>query len=208
MNQNDNPNPLCINEITGTNLWIGNLQSLKEIPKISKHRDQGWTIVSVVASDKIVQFTRLAVKALNTGSSTLQHQHHTWQLADNSHCNFLCDRLVELLAVLDEAEAHARPCLVHCAMGVSRSAALCAAWLLHNNSSRSSRHTTVAAALVTLRNARPGVQPNRGLMAALRAIELQGSVSEAIRLAQKQPQPQPTSLPQETNAVVDRTTQT
>lgn len=58
------------------------------------------------------------------------------------------------------------PVLVHCAMGVSRSAAVVIAHLLFSRHSR-----CLSDALVHVAQARPIVYPNRGFLAQLRELE-------------------------------------
>jgi predicted protein tyrosine phosphatase len=79
-------------------------------------------------------------------------------------------------------DPHASPpshghCLVHCAKGCSRSAAVCAAWLLTRR-----KATTVDQALTMLRAVRPTAHPNLGFVAGLRALEqCHGDLNAAIQ---------------------------
>lgn len=148
------------------------MQSIREIPKIQKNIP--WTIISIAESEKILQFAKTSVAALPNGT-----HHHIWQLADTCQANFLGERLEELLQVLDTTILqHQHPCLVHCAMGISRSTALCVAWLLAS----ATTPTTLAQSLAQVRRVRPSVQPNLGLLAALRALEQSGG---NVRLARE-----------------------
>ncbi|GBF91494.1 MAP kinase phosphatase [Raphidocelis subcapitata] len=67
---------------------------------------------------------------------------------------------------IDEGRRLKQPTLVHCGAGVSRSAALVAAYLM-----RSRPGTTAAAALAEVRAARSMVQPNDGFYRTLCALE-------------------------------------
>ena len=67
-------------------------------------------------------------------------------------------------------------CLVHCAQGISRSAAVIAAFLLYRKEC-----VTIQEALHTIRLVRSCVQPNIGFLAGLRAIEqCDGNIVAAI----------------------------
>lgn len=79
------------------------------------------------------------------------------------------------------------PVLVHCAMGVSRSASVVAAHLMYH------RHRpTLSEALIHLKRARPIVYPNRGFLAQLRELEVE--LSEQARSAHP-PEPLPAPWP-------------
>jgi hypothetical protein len=58
-----------------------------------------------------------------------------------------------------------KACLVHCAKGISRSAAVCAAWCMTR------KHLNLEEALAVIRRVRPEAQPNLGFLAELRAIQ-------------------------------------
>ena len=66
-------------------------------------------------------------------------------------------------------------------MGVSRSATLCAAWII------SRKKVSMEIALETVRKARPEIFPNMGFIASLRALEqCDGDIDKAIeRLGSK-----------------------
>lgn len=77
---------------------------------------------------------------------------------------------------MQQKVANVSACLVHCAQGRSRSAAVIAAYLLYRRECM-----TIHAAIQTIRNVRPCVQPNIGFLAGLRAIEqCDGNITAAI----------------------------
>ena len=114
------------------------------------------------------------------------------------HVAILSDRLEQVLEAMDESmgvqikgdedkniggserESSSKACLVHCAFGVSRSAAVCAAWLI------SRQGLSLEQALRRIRAARPEASPNMGFIASLRALEqCQGSVAAARKRLEK-----------------------
>jgi protein-tyrosine phosphatase len=139
------------------NIWIGNILALRDLPS-------DFTVITLLAQEKTL---RLAKSIL-----TANHKQIVWRLVDKPSATFLCPDLIQILSIMDES----RPVLVHCAQGVSRSAAVCAAWLI-------SRHhcSTLQQAMTIIRQARPQAQPNLGFLAALKAIERhQGNVETAM----------------------------
>jgi predicted protein tyrosine phosphatase len=150
-------------------LYIGNLWSVKEI---RKRKDREWTVISLIDSDKLLDAVQ-RILAEHTGSKFLR-RHDVWALPDRADAMFVSPKLQEIMALVDDGidqmisstAGHGRSCLVHCALGISRSAAVCAAWLLHHR-----REVTLPGALSAVRIARPDAQPNIGFIAGLRAIE-------------------------------------
>jgi Dual specificity phosphatase, catalytic domain len=68
-----------------------------------------------------------------------------------------------------------KACLVHCAKGISRSAAVCAAWYMTR------KHAALEEALAVIRRARPQAQPILGFLAELRAIQQShGNIDKAM----------------------------
>lgn len=188
-NQSVIMDPLLLGEFR-PGYWIGNLQSIKELSKISD--DTEWTVISILKSEKLFAFARAAVEELPFPSTV----HLEWELQDESQAEFISPRLIEVLDAMDKAVEVTPPstngsrtskskkaCLVHCAFGISRSAAVCAAWLMARQNVRS-----LSQALTEIRAARPGASPNLGFIASLRALqESKGNVQAAMeRIRPKQ----------------------
>jgi len=179
------PDPLLMGEIV-PRLWIGNLQSLREVAKLHT----SVTVISVLKSDTLLHFARTAVQQESIAECVRSHVE--WELQDDAQADFVSPKLESILRAMDAALAvddddgndasnnsnsidNRGACLVHCAFGVSRSAAVCAAWLI------SRRHFSLPQALETIRQARPGASPNIGFIAGLRALEqCDGRVDAAI----------------------------
>ena len=160
-------------------LWIGPLASVTEIRKLSQYQ---WTIISLLSSPKLKDFIERCLQEAH-GLLTVDH-HELWELKDQSQAALISSRLEQVLGLMDaslgqtggSADCRPKVCLVHCAFGISRSASLCAAWLLSRRTC-----TTVADALDTVRRARPECSPNMGFLAGLRALEqTDGNVQAAI----------------------------
>jgi protein-tyrosine phosphatase len=139
-----------------------------------------WTIISVLESEKLLRLTKAI---LSSREDFGDFQHVVWRLPDKSSGDFLSERLLSILACIDEmlvvvdAEPNnKKACLVHCAQGISRSAAVCAAWLL------SRKKLSLQEALAAIRKARPEIRPNLGFWASLRALEqCGGDVEKAMQ---------------------------
>jgi len=179
---------------------------------------QKWTIVSLLSPhsrlNKVVE-EQLEFLRQPRGEEGRQQQlggvvhivkHAYWELDDKPHADLISPRLEEILQIIDEALASgpasdtARPdnnddgkgnCLVHCAFGVSRSVAACAAYLMSRPSAlrRNGRNgdesngvgsLTLQQALDTIRRCRD-VNPNLGFLAGLRALEQCGGDVERAR---------------------------
>lgn len=156
-------------------LWIGSLHAVKEIRKLP---DRQWTIISVLKSEKLSEFLRRQITIMEDSHPGLVHLHLEWDLPDNSQANFLfSERLDQILQEIDDAVADGiadssikRACLVHCAFGISRSAAVCAAWLMHSSQDRQ-LPLSLESAIAQIRAVRPDASPNIGFLASLRALE-------------------------------------
>ena len=147
-------------------VWVGSLASLSHLdPR------RNWTVITILFSNRMV---KLACDVLAHSNAEV-HEHVVWVLSDTVRSNLLSEHhLLRVFGILDKANSH-NACLVHCAQGVSRSVAVCTAWLL---SSR--RHKTLSQALERIRHVRPIANPNLGFLAALRALEqCEGDVSKA-----------------------------
>lgn len=174
------PSGTCAKIIPG--LWIGSLLSLRDIEKMQENDSlrQQWIVVSLLGSEKMI----LMAKALLAASAHLKYcRHEIWQLPDRSNGGLLSQKLSSTLEIIDQCvdlagstSENVRPqCLVHCAQGLSRSAAVCTAWLI------SRKNMSLEDALNQMRNVRPQICPNLGFLAELKALECCcGNVQEAI----------------------------
>lgn len=160
-------------------LWIGSVWSIKELKKLK--RISSWTIISALSSQRLLETVDVQVESMKKDK---QVNHIVWEVADKANAAFVGERLEEILTVMDGSlrddgnvdDSASSAVLVHCAFGVSRSAAICAAWLI------SRRQYKVSQALDLIRQARPVASPNIGFLANLRAIE---TCNGDIRLAEE-----------------------
>jgi protein-tyrosine phosphatase len=139
-------------------IWIGGLLATRDLPS-------NFTVISILSDPKLLEMVKMF---LRDGQS---HVH--WTLKDNIKSNFLCNDLIRILSVIDTC----RPVLVHCAKGLSRSVAVCAAWFM------SRRHcSTLQEAMDVIRIVRPHANPNLGFIASLKLIENHnGDIEAAIK---------------------------
>jgi len=160
------------------NIWIGNLASVSKIASVyGSGEDEDpviqWTIITVVSDELLIRLCQSMIEKL-PGHITVNHV--LWRLADDPGANFLCEDLLCVLDAIDSCTDTSesgnsgkgeskQACLVHCAKGVSRSAAVCAAWLI------SRQGLSLSDAMDRIRHVRPQALPNLGFLAALRAIE-------------------------------------
>jgi Dual specificity phosphatase, catalytic domain len=176
-------------------LWIGNLQSIQHLNEVYPKKWTQWTVVSILNDETLYQFKCHALGktqySLIIGHCTVR-QEIDWDLPDTPTAEFISPKLDSVCWVLDQnlknsfrnptggktldRDGFIHPCLVHCAQGVSRSAALIAAYLLYCVEAR-----TLEEAMARIRAVRPDVAPNVGLVAGLRALEqFQGNVPAAM----------------------------
>ena len=150
MKENSEQNPHMGEVVPG--VWVGSLASLLHLDPSKE-----WTIITILSSKRLIQ---LASSML----SGVRVKHHViWRLDDCPKADLLSEEhLGKICLLLDHSEA----CLIHCAKGVSRSVAVCVAWMLVKH-----KCTTVEQALQTIRQVRPEANPNLGFLACLRALE-------------------------------------
>lgn len=146
-------------------LWVGSLASLRFL---SGNTKRSWTVISVLGSDKLISLCNFMIQDANTNQRC--RRHIVWKLQDKNDSIFFSDELTAILNAMDDAilpagETTEHDVLVHCAMGVSRSVTLCAAWIM-TRQRRSLQDT-----MEIIRKARPEALPNMGFIAALRALE-------------------------------------
>jgi protein-tyrosine phosphatase len=161
-------------------LYIGSLLSIKELRTIAS-KGASWLVVSVVSAPAMLTLAQEQLRSLSSCRSDLSIKHVEYKLRDTPDEALVSSRLDEVLREMDtyllarsDSESH-RACLVHCAMGQSRSAAVMAAWLITREGS------SLEAALGKIRRARPAIHPNLGFIAGLRAVEQSGSVEGAVQ---------------------------
>ena len=170
-------------------LWIGSLASIRNISSTQSDPCE-WTVLSILESEQLIRMSTALVLAARQQNTVNSYHHVVWKLPDKFTGDFLCKKLESILLLIDDhvpAENHssknatAKACLVHCAQGISRSAAVCTAWLISRNFD-----ATLQSALERLRKVRPQVQPNMGFVASLRALEqCGGDVESAIERIHK-----------------------
>lgn len=143
-------------------VWLGSLAALSHLDP-----SQDWTVISILSSERLINLANYMVS--NVG---VRH-HVVWNLEDSPKADLLSEEhLNEIFSLLDSGETS---CLIHCAKGVSRSVAVCAAWMLSRH-----RCTTVEHVLQTIRRVRPEANPNLGFIACLRALEqCHGNITKA-----------------------------
>jgi Dual specificity phosphatase, catalytic domain len=165
--------------------------------------------------------SQTSASATPTQTACTIHRHFIWHLPDrmgssllstakvstfdrdagSSHVQVCEERSSEiplqeaLVWISDSVYATSGPptaCLIHCAQGISRSAAVCVAWMLQDTRWRQECSTSATDSLVSsildrLRQVRPCVQPNLSFLADLRALEqCNGDVQAVLQRRQKQ----------------------
>lgn len=180
-------------------LWIGSLGSVRVCSKDEEATNNTrtpashWTIISIIESDRLLRLCRLLLDE-KIASGICRHE--IWKLRDKANSNFLSSELSSILNVIDDVMTQRNDdisligqtsstetvtrkqqhcCLVHCAQGKSRSAAVCAAWLI------SRKGLSLQDAMAKIRIVRPEIRPNLGFLAALRAIEQTGGNLETAK---------------------------
>jgi protein-tyrosine phosphatase len=165
-------------------LWIGGIDGFRDLSLLCRNRTKKrWYIITVLSSDSLIRLSKsfletLRIECAQEQLSGLSISHKLWNLPDDVRANFLSDDLIDVLKFMDEgipaSEDSSNACFVHCAQGVSRSAAVCTAWLV------SRQQKTLHQALDMVRYVRPQASPNLGFLASLRALEqCQGDVKQA-----------------------------
>jgi Dual specificity phosphatase, catalytic domain len=174
--------------------WIGRMAAVRTIFELQhglaedQQGEEEWTVISVLSSDSIIATVSDTLKTEQRKfGRPLVKRHVIWDLPDKSQANFVSVKLAEILQVISEVllmrsvndnndddddirdrtrtKRPRRNCLVHCARGISRSAAVCSAWLV------SAKGYSVAESLRLIRTVRQDVNPNLGFLAGLKAIE-------------------------------------
>jgi protein-tyrosine phosphatase len=180
-------------------LWIGNVGSITKLKQLyvdddtdTEPRYTHWTVITLLNNAQLVQFVRNAIASYrqtndDSNNNTYIADHVEWKLSDTPHANFLSIDLLPILESIRKALiptfSKKKACLVHCAQGVSRSAAVIAAFLMYTQEC-----VKMEDALHKIRLVRPSIQPNIGFIAGLRAIEqCHGNIEAAIdRMKQRE----------------------
>jgi protein-tyrosine phosphatase len=174
-------NPSVISEVNES-IYIGSLLSVKELTHVaSKHAS--WLVVSAIHSTPMRNLVLEQLRSLRELRPDLAIRHVDYKLRDQVNEALVSRQLERVLEHMDEyilnessaAGGTTRACLVHCAMGISRSASVITAWFMTR------RHLSLEKAVELIRRARPTVQPNVGFIAGLRAIEQSQSIDDAIQ---------------------------
>lgn len=88
------------------------------------------------------------------------------QIDDNIHeAQRMCDEIFPQAFSFIDSHFPNRRVLVHCVAGVSRSAAVVTAWLMHKN------NISMETAYELVKTHRPNVSPNKGFMEMLKAYD-------------------------------------
>lgn len=150
-------------------LWLGSLASLQAINQDEKE----WTVISILGSDKLISLANSFLEQKKAKGQCTEHI--LWKISDKNDSMILCDTLKSILSSVDKVLSNGGNCLVHCAMGVSRSVTVCACWIM------SREKLTLEHAMEKIRKVRPEALPNLGFTASLRALEqVEGDIDKAI----------------------------
>ncbi|KAJ5113395.1 hypothetical protein N7456_001929 [Penicillium angulare] len=139
---------MAMNRIPGHNIYVGGILSLKN--KAALERENFTHVLSVLrlGSDEIFS----------------SYQHHKIDVDDVDYENLL-EHFPDAIKFIQSGLDGGGGVLVHCAMGKSRSATICIAYLLHQK--RNEASFTPQAALELVREGRPLCEPNDGFMQQL-----------------------------------------
>ncbi|KAL4798864.1 protein-tyrosine phosphatase-like protein [Aspergillus venezuelensis] len=145
---------MAMNKVPGHDIYIGGIFALRNKAALSRAN-----ITHI-----------LSVLRLQPSDETFQdYQHHRIEVDDLEDENLL-EHFSSAIKFIQSALDSGGSVLVHCAMGKSRSATICIAYLLHHQRSA----LTPQSALALLREARPLCEPNSGFMEQLVAYHDMG----------------------------------
>jgi protein-tyrosine phosphatase len=137
-------------------LWLGNWDASVSLETLLKHDIRA--IVCIHESSKSKANQRMYD---NLGIQTL-----CVKMFDAEDSDFL-KIFPMIFSFMDKFISKGLNLLVHCQVGMSRSATVTIGYLFWKNY----RRTTIAKVLAQVKKKRPIVQPNRGFMGQLRALE-------------------------------------
>ncbi|KAL4927188.1 dual specificity phosphatase YVH1 [Aspergillus undulatus] len=151
---------MAMNKVPGHNIYIGGIFALKNKAALSRAN-----ITHV-----------LSVLRLQPTDDTFEaYQHHRIEVDDIEDENLL-EHFPAAIKFIQSGLDTGGSVLVHCAMGKSRSATICIAYLLHHQRSA----LTPQSALALLRESRPLCEPNSGFMEQLIAYHQMGCPDDVI----------------------------
>ncbi|KAL2809975.1 protein-tyrosine phosphatase-like protein [Aspergillus granulosus] len=145
---------MAMNKIPGYNIYIGGIFSLKNKAALSRAN-----ITHVVS----------VLRLQPTDDTFLTYQHHHIEVDDVDDENLL-EHFPAAIEFIQSGLDAGGSVLVHCAMGKSRSATICIAYLLHRQRSA----LTPQSALDLIRESRPLCEPNSGFMKQLELYHQMG----------------------------------
>ncbi|KAL2867907.1 dual specificity phosphatase YVH1 [Aspergillus lucknowensis] len=151
---------MAMNKVPGHNIYIGGIFSLKN--KAALRRANVTHVLSVL-------------RLQPTDDTFLHYQHHHIDVDDVEDENLL-EHFPSAIEFIQSGLETGGGVLVHCAMGKSRSATICIAYLLHRQRSV----FTPQSALALLRESRPLCEPNSGFMAQLELYHQMGCPKEVV----------------------------
>ncbi|KAL2833391.1 protein-tyrosine phosphatase-like protein [Aspergillus cavernicola] len=145
---------MAMNKVPGHNIYIGGIFSLKNKTALSRAN-----ITHVLS----------VLRLQPTDETLLAYQHHRIEVDDVEDENLL-EHFPSTIKFIQSGLDAGGGVLVHCAMGKSRSATICIAYLLHCQRSA----LTPQSALALLREIRPLCEPNSGFMEQLNVYHQMG----------------------------------
>ncbi|PYH95169.1 dual specificity phosphatase [Aspergillus ellipticus CBS 707.79] len=151
---------MAMNQISGQNIYVGGILSLKNKGALSRAN-----ITHVVS-----------VLRLNGADEALEPFKQLCIEVDDIEDEDLLEHFPVAIKFIQSGLDAGGSVLVHCAMGKSRSAAICIAYMLH----RQPTALTPESALAIIRQNRPLCEPNSGFMEQLAVYHQMGCPDEVI----------------------------
>ncbi|OJJ03693.1 hypothetical protein ASPVEDRAFT_746919 [Aspergillus versicolor CBS 583.65] len=145
---------MAMNKVPGHNIYIGGIFSLKNKAALSRAN-----ITHVLS----------VIRLQPSDDTFLAYKHHHIEVDDIDDENLL-EHFPSAIKFIQSGLDEGGSVLVHCAMGKSRSATVCIAYLLHQQRSA----LTPQSALALIRESRPLCEPNPGFMEQLNVYHQMG----------------------------------